>query len=326
MCRERFETSGKVLADTAHQQEDKCVAVTSAQLVADTLECVCLQALVGVAELCTEQADVPRNLHPQHEERNGCERTVDGVVGTQFNLVVNVCPLHRHEDDSCQDAWQDGVPPFDARVGHHLEKQHEDEHGKEDGRDVQEERHCLAEQLRVGKQSAERLQEEAQTAGDDYDEGQEQEDADVVDNLAVDGARALHEPNGVESLFDIRSQREQRVEQEDKADTDKDAALRVLQVRVHEVENRVGNVGIALERISQFGLDDGVETKASGNGEDNGHYGDSGQHTAVGEGGSVVHDVVLRDTLPGDDEPLQYRQSQLFEKAEPLLIYAPYMF
>ena len=87
---ERLETGGEMFADAAHEQQDERVAIASAQLVADALEGIGVQALVGIAELCSEQTNVPGNLHPQHEQGYGCKRTVDGVVCAQLNLIVNV--------------------------------------------------------------------------------------------------------------------------------------------------------------------------------------------------------------------------------------------
>ena len=98
-----------------------------------------------------------------------------------------------------------------------VEEQHEDDDGKHHGREMQEEGHRPREQLCLGQQRAERGEEDAQAAGDDDDEGHEQEDADVVRNLSGDGARAFDVPDGVERLLDVGGQREQRVEQEDTA-------------------------------------------------------------------------------------------------------------
>ena len=42
---------------------------------------------------------------------------------------------------SRQDGRPNGVPPLDARVGHQLEEQHEDDDGKHHGREMQEEGH-----------------------------------------------------------------------------------------------------------------------------------------------------------------------------------------
>ena len=109
---------------------------------------------------------------------------------------------------------------------------------------MQEEGHRAREQLCVGQQRTECCKEDAQAAGDDNDKGHEQEDADVVRNLAGDGARTLDVPNGVECFLDVRGQREQSIKQEYQANADEDAALGVLQVGVHKVENGVDNVGI----------------------------------------------------------------------------------
>ena len=323
---EGFQAGSEVLAYAAHEQEDERVAVASAQFVADALEGIRLQALVCVTELGTEQADAPRNLQPQHEKRDGGERTVDGIVGTQLYLIVDVQPFHSHEHRSRDDAGQNGVPPLDARVGHQREKQHESQHGKEERRDVKEEGHRLAEQLYVGQQGAEGLKEDADAAGDDHHKGKNQEYAEVVDNLSEDGTRALDEPDSVESLLDVRGKGNERIEKEDDADADEDAAFGVLQVGIDEEENRVGDVGVAFEGTSQPRLDDGVEPEAASYGEHDGQHRDSSKHAAVGEGRSVAHNVVLRDALPRYDKPLHDAQQQPFRSAKPLLINVPYVF
>ena len=143
--------------------------------------------------------------------------------------------------------------------------------------------------------------------------------------MPVDGARALDEPYRVEGLLDVCRKREQRVEQEYQANADEDATLGMLQVGIDEIENRVGNVGIAFQRVPKLCLDDGVEAEATGNGEYDGKHRNGCQHAAVGQRRSIVHDVVLGDAFPSDDEPLQYPQPQLLQKAEPLLIDAPYV-
>ena len=56
---EGLQARGKMFADTAHEQEDECVAIAAAQFIADTFESVCQQALVGIAELCSQQTDAP---------------------------------------------------------------------------------------------------------------------------------------------------------------------------------------------------------------------------------------------------------------------------
>ena len=101
---------------------------------------------------------------------------------------MDVQPLHNHEDHSRQDARQNGMAPLDPCIGHKREKQYKSHYGNDEGRDMQEERHRLAKQLDVGQERTEGLQEDAHTAGDDHDEWQNQEDADVVNDLAVDGA------------------------------------------------------------------------------------------------------------------------------------------
>lgn len=192
-----------MLADTAHQQQDERVTITSAQLVADTLEGIGVQALVGIAELRPEQTDAPRYLQPQHEQRYCGERTVNGVVSTQLYLVVNVYPLNNHEHCSRQDAWPYCVLPFDTRVGHQREKQHEDDNCKDNRRDMQDESHCLAKQLSVRQKGSERLQEDSQTTRNHHNKGEKQEDTKVVDDLPIDASRALHIPYRIEGLFDV---------------------------------------------------------------------------------------------------------------------------
>ena len=190
---------------------------------------------------------------------------------------------------------------------------------------MEEEGVRFAEQLCVWQKGAECLQEDVQAARYDDDEGQQQEDSEVVDDLPIDCTRAFDVPNRVECFLDVGCEREQGVEQEYQTDADEDAAFGMLEVGLHEIEYCVGNVWISFERVPQLCLDDGVEAEASGNGEDDGQNGDGCQHAAVGEGRSIAQDVVLLDAFPSDDEPLQYPQPQSFHTAEPLFIDAPYV-
>ena len=68
---------------------------------------------------------------------------------------------------------------------------------------MQEESHRLAENLCFGQQCAESLEENVQATGDNNDKRNKQEDADVVKDLAIYGARTLDEPDSIERLFYI---------------------------------------------------------------------------------------------------------------------------
>ena len=95
------------------------------------------------------------------------------------------------------------MPPLDTRVGHQLEEQHESNNSKDDGGDMQEKRHCLAEKLCFRQKCTESLQEDVQATGDNYDKWNENEDTTIVKDLAVNSARTFDEPDSIECLFYI---------------------------------------------------------------------------------------------------------------------------
>ena len=106
---------------------------------------VVVQVLVGVAQLGTKQADGPRNLHPQHEQRQRREGAVDGVIAGQEYLRIDIDILQNLHGDTRQDARYDGAGRPDARVGHEDVEHHEECRHQHIGRQVYQELHGRAE-------------------------------------------------------------------------------------------------------------------------------------------------------------------------------------
>ena len=77
-----------------------------------------LQVLVRKRQLGTKQTDGPRNLYPQHEQRQGGKRAVDGVVARHPYLRMDVEQLQPLDARTGNDARHDGTAPLHVGVGH----------------------------------------------------------------------------------------------------------------------------------------------------------------------------------------------------------------
>ena len=64
VCRKRLQPQSKMFADARHEQQHESIAIAAAQLVTNALECIRLQALVGIAQLRSEKQGP---LRPQKE-------------------------------------------------------------------------------------------------------------------------------------------------------------------------------------------------------------------------------------------------------------------
>ena len=103
-----------------------------------------------------------------------------------------------------------------------------------------------------------RGKEDGKAAGDDHQDGQEKEHADVVRNLPVDGTLVLHTPDTVQGGLDAARQLDDRIEEQKKAEADEDAALRVFQIRVDEVQHHVGELLVDAQVFLDVSLYDGT--------------------------------------------------------------------
>ena len=68
-----------------------------------------IHILIGIGKLRTKQTDGPRNLYPQHEQRQCGKRSVDGVIARYPNLRVDIEQLQQLHGYTCQYARDDGT-------------------------------------------------------------------------------------------------------------------------------------------------------------------------------------------------------------------------
>ena len=89
-----------------------------------------LEILVGIAQLGSEKADGPRELHPKHEQRKRGKRAVNGVIAREKYLSLDIEQLQHLHRHTRQDAGHNGILQAHPRVGHqHVEP---DEHTRHD--------------------------------------------------------------------------------------------------------------------------------------------------------------------------------------------------
>ena len=67
---------------------------------------VVVEVLIGVTQFGTKEADGPRDLYPQHEQRQGGKWTVDGIVAGEEYLRMDIEYLQSLHGETCQNAWE----------------------------------------------------------------------------------------------------------------------------------------------------------------------------------------------------------------------------
>ena len=82
------------------------------------IEADAVQILIGVSELRAKETDGPRNLNPEHEQRQGRKRTVDGVVARHPYLRVDISNLQQVHRNTRKYTWYDGTREADLCIGH----------------------------------------------------------------------------------------------------------------------------------------------------------------------------------------------------------------
>ena len=97
-------------ADHSQQGGTQQRAVVVGDIPLAPVQRVVVIVLTGVGEQGKEQDDVPRELYPQHEQRQGRQRAVDGVVARQEDLAIHVGTLQQVDEDGGEQCGNDGVP------------------------------------------------------------------------------------------------------------------------------------------------------------------------------------------------------------------------
>lgn len=292
-------------ANVGHDEQTQCIVVQAREVLAVLGKQVLVASLESVAHLRAGQADVPGELQPKHEERQGCKRAVDGVVTGNHQLVMDVEVLQQLEQTAGKKARYDNRTPADVGVGHQFVKGHKTEAGQKHRSVLDDELHGAGYDP-VGCQLVHNCQHEDTEAGGDHDEqGKYHEDGDVVQNLPRDVARGAHVPDGVERRLDVGGKHNHGVEQQEQAHTQEHATVGVLEVMVDEVEDVLREVVVGLKVFPDAFLDNGTEAKASGYGKDDAQHGNRGEDAAVGKCGGIAGEVVLNEALDGDDQAAQ---------------------
>ena len=217
-------------ADDGHHQHAREVAETVADVVDILAEVVLLDVLADVGELDAEEDDAPGDVDEEEQQRDGGECSVDGVVGRDVYLDVDIEVEERLEGEAGDEARDDGVAELDLRVGE------EDVHGGEDescqhvGRQFDNEVDKCAQEEEVAQVLVDGAHKDTPAAEEDDEQGQQEEHGEVVGNLAEVGALLAYTPYLIEALLDISCQADDCPEQDDEADADEDAAVGVLEV------------------------------------------------------------------------------------------------
>ena len=151
-------------------------------------------------------------------------------------------------------------------------------------------------------------QKDAQTARNDNQYGQQQEHTDIVGDLPVDAALALHLPDFIQRNLDIAGQLDNGIKQQQKTETDEEAALGMFQIRADKIKNQVGKTLIHTQVALDFILNNRAVTETAPYGEDNGQNGYYRQNGRKGKSRSIAVDVPAEITL--------YRKHHFFHHPE----------
>ena len=282
-----------------------------------------LEVLAGVGELGSEEADGPRQLHPEHEQRQGSKRAVDGVVAGEEDLAIDVEILQQLHGHTSEDAWHDGILQLHTGVGEeHVEG---DEHSRHDdiGHEADEEPHGRAQEHIALHLLGNGGEEDGHTRREHDGDGCQEEERDVVGNLARPGPLLLHLPNLVERDLHVVNQREHGPEHEDQADAQDDAAMRVHQIGVDEPHDDIGGLWLTRQHVDEPLLDVLVEAKATRDGKHHSHHGHDGQERGVSECRGSSHHTLVDEELYGQIELLEHGNPHAMLLGSGVMVHAP---
>ena len=311
------------LADERHLQQRRELVETLADILHVFVEVILLQVLADVRQLDAKEDDAPEDVEEEHQKRDDGERTVDGIVGRDADLHVDVEVEERLEDGTRDQARDDGMTETNLRV------REEDEHGRED-ESRQEEGGYLDDDVGKGAEDVEPLQlgiegghEDARTGNADDEEREEKEHGEVVGDLAEDGARLADTPYHVHALLDVAGQRDDGPEEDEQADADEDTAVRVLEVGVDERHDGVERIAADGNAVAEERLHEVGESEATGYGEQQGEDGDKREHRGVGERLGSHLDTIANKMLHGEIDDLEHRVTLASLRADLSVFHSP---
>lgn len=252
-----------------------------------------------MGEQHAEKADEPRELQPQQEERQGGKTSVDGVITGDPDLSRNVEHLEKLEGRAGNEGTEEGITKLDFGVGDVDVDEGEQADDEEERKSFHERCQNMVEQIELVDG---RTDEQGDAGIADHKDGNDEDQGQIVGELAVIGSLAFDVPDVVEVVFDPENEAHYRVEHEDDAHADEDAALGIFERRVGKFESFGENGFLPGKVFEEFALDDVLEAKASGNGEKDGQNGNDGQKSAVGQGRSARTDVELDEVADGENK------------------------
>ena len=313
----------EAFADEGEDEHAEEVVVATADVARLVGEVIVLEVLVAVAQFGTEEADAPGNLCPEEEERDGGEATVDGIVVGHPYLAVDVEELQHLEGGSGNESRDDGIAEAYPRVGHEDVKPRKDEARKyirytaDDELGERREDEVAVEALERGGH------EDGQTARDDQHDGQEQEDGEVVGNLAEGAALLLHLPYLVEGTLDVPRQCEDRPKQDEQAHPDEDAALCMGEIGVCQADDDVDGHRLPLQSATDLFLHHVGESQSACHGKEDGKNRHDGEQGVVGQRRCLVDDAVVIEPLDGEEYDLEDVVEDVFDTAHFVFSHSP---
>ena len=294
------------LADERGDEQCREIVESVADVFHIVVETIELEVLAVVGELNAKEDDAPEDVEEEEQQGDDGERAVDGVVGRDVHLHVDVEVEERLKNEASDEARDDGVAETYLGVGEEDEHAGEDEPRQHVGRSLDEEADEGAEEelaLQVGIDGGH----ENAPAGDaDDEERQQEEHGEVVGNLAEDGALLLYAPDCVHVLLNVAGKGDDRPEEHNEADADEDAAVGVLEVGVDEGHDGVEGVAAYGNAVTEERLQEVGEPETAGNGEEQRQDGHERKGRGVGEGLGLHGDAVAGILTGGDDGDLEH--------------------
>lgn len=296
----------EALDDARGDEDGDEVTVAAADVARVLVETEVADVLAGVGELRSEEADGPRHLHPEQEQRQGGKAAVDGVVARHPHLSADVEVLEELVGRPGQDARDERMAQLHLRIGHEDVERRKHAPGQHVGDAAYQEFAQRCQQGVVAEVLHHRADEDGETARQHNQDGHEQQHRQVVGGLAIDAACLLHLPDVVERGLHVVDQHQHRPEQHHQAHADEDAVLRLGQVGVDEAQDVLHGLRIASEALHHLALHQLVEAESPGDGKDDGQYRHDGQQRAVGQRRGLVGQAVLGEVVDAEVDGLDH--------------------
>ena len=201
--------------------------------------------LVHIAETGAEQADIPRNLTPQHEQGQRGKRAIDSIITRYPQLEMNVDVLHHLKGNAGRNTAYQGTLKPHLSIGHeNVEKRHHQYHQgirkRLDQHDI-----SAADNDVILKAIPKRRYENGQATSNNGKQGQDEQQGGVVRNLTKQATLTIQLPNLVERLLNIVDQGKQGVKQQAQPHAHEYAPLGMIEVRKDKTNNRIGHGHLA---------------------------------------------------------------------------------